>query len=109
MPALIRHFAKQFALANSPAIEFSEGFLSVMQSYDWPGNVRELSNMVHRLTVLYPGQTLQMNHVAPSMLPAGMAELICEESSDEQASLFDVFSDEPLGSRPFRRKAMLSP
>ena len=97
VPALIRHFAKHFALANSPAIEFSEGFLSVMQRYDWPGNVRELSNMVHRLTVLYPGQNLQMNHVAPSMLPAGMAELICEESSDEQASLFDVLSDEPFG------------
>ena len=97
VPALIRHFAKHFALANSPAIEFSEGFLSVMQRYDWPGNVRELSNMVHRLTVLYPGQNLQVNHVAPSMLPAGMAELICEESSDEQASLFDVLSDEPFG------------
>ena len=53
--------------------------------------------MVHRLTVLYPGQALQVTHVAPSMLPAGMAELICEEPSDEQASLFDVFSDEPLG------------
>ena len=29
-----------------------------MQRYDWPGNVRELSNMVHRLTVLYPGQNV---------------------------------------------------
>ena len=37
VPALIRHFAKHFALANSPAIEFSEGS-SVMQRYDWPGN-----------------------------------------------------------------------
>ena len=97
VPALIRHFAKHFAPAGVPAIEFSESFLSVMQRYDWPGNVRELSNMVHRLTVLYPGQALQVTHVAPSMLPAGMAELVCEDPSDEQASLFDVFSDEPLG------------
>ncbi len=103
VPALIRHFAKHFAPAGVPGIEFSESFLSVMQRYDWPGNVRELSNMVHRLTVLYPGQALQATHVAPSMLPAGMAELICEEPSDEQASLFDVFSDEPLG------KSSLSP
>ena len=99
VPALIRHFAKQFAPADAAAIEFSDGFLSVMQRYGWPGNVRELSNMVHRLTVLYPGQTLQMNHVAPSMLPAGMAELICEKPSDEQASLFDVFSDQPAAQK----------
>ena len=97
VPALIRHFAKHFAPAGVPAIEFSESFLSVMQRYDWPGNVRELSNMVHRLTVLYPGQALKETYVAPSMLPAGMAELICEQPSDEQVSLFDVFSDEPLG------------
>jgi len=61
-----------------------------MQRYDWPGNVRELSNMVHRLSVLYPGQTLHMNHVAPSMLPVGMAELVTETTDGDQGSLFDL-------------------
>lgn len=99
LPALIRHFSKQFTDPDTPGIEFTDGFLQVMQRYDWPGNVRELSNMVHRLSVLYPGQTLHVNHVAASMLPAGMCELIQEDSADEQGSLFDVMmgDDQPVG------------
>lgn len=98
VPALIRHFAKQFCPQDTPAIAFTDAFLKVMQRYDWPGNVRELSNMIHRLSVLYPGQTLHVNHVAPSMLPAGMAELIGDASADEQGSLFDLMmqDDESL-------------
>ena len=94
LPALIRHFAKLFAGQNTTAITFTDGFLEVMQRYDWPGNVRELSNMVHRLSVLYPGQTLRMNHVAPSMLPVGMAELVIEKTDSDQGSLFDLMMQE---------------
>ena len=90
LPALIRHFAKHFASEDNPAIAFTDGFLEVMRRYDWPGNVRELSNMIHRLSVLYPGQTLHMNHVAPSMLPVGMAELVTETTDSDQGSLFDM-------------------
>ena len=90
LPALIRHFAKLFADQGTPAIAFTDGFLEVMQQYDWPGNVRELSNMIHRLSVLYPGQTLHINHVAPSMLPVGMAELASETTDSDQGSLFDL-------------------
>lgn len=97
LPALIRHFAKQFAQNDAPGIAFTDGFMQVMQRYDWPGNVRELSNMVHRLSVLYPGQTLHVNHVVASMLPAGMSELVAAGADDDQASLFDVFMS-PDGS-----------
>lgn len=96
LPALIRHFSKQFTPQDTPGIEFTDGFLQVMQRYDWPGNVRELSNMIHRLSVLYPGQTLHINHVASSMLPAGMIELVQDDAADEQGSLFDIMmSDDP--------------
>jgi sigma-54 specific flagellar transcriptional regulator A len=56
--------------------------------------------MIHRLSVLYPGQTLHMNHVAPSMLPAGMAELITETPDSDQGSLFDLMmqDDSEAGS-----------
>ncbi len=94
LPALIRHFAKLFADQDTSAIEFTDGFLDIMQRYEWPGNVRELSNMIHRLSVLYPGQTLHMNHVAPSMLPAGMAELVTETTDSDQGSLFDLMTQD---------------
>ena len=94
LPALIRHFAKLFADQDTSAIEFTDGFLDIMQRYEWPGNVRELSNMIHRLSVLYPGQTLHMNHVAPSMLPAGMAELVTEMTYSDQGSLVDLMTQD---------------
>ena len=53
-------------------------FLRVMKAYDWPGNVRELSNMMHRLSVLHPGQRLSIRDVSPTMLPVGMTELASE-------------------------------
>ena len=68
VPALIRHFAKHFALANSPAIEFSEGFLSVMQRYDWPGNVRQIHNVIETLLILAPNDRKQL--VGLDLLPA---------------------------------------
>lgn len=107
IPALIRHFGRQFAPADAPAIAFADAFLAIMQRYDWPGNVRELSNMIHRLTVLYPGQTLSVNHVAPSMLPAGMVELLDDNPAEEQGSLFDVLASPESGSDDAFAAAML--
>ena len=57
--------------------------MMVIKRYDWPGNVRELSNMVHRLSVLYPGQTLTPQSLDRSMLPQGMIEIL--ETEHDQA------------------------
>jgi DNA-binding NtrC family response regulator len=32
-------------------------------THEWPGNVRELKNLMERLTILYPGQDIQMTHL----------------------------------------------
>ena len=79
---LIRFFSKQFAKENAP-ISFDEALMTVIKRYDWPGNVRELSNMVHRLSVLYPGQTLTPQSLDTSMLPQGMIEIL--ETEHDQA------------------------
>ena len=79
---LIRFFSKQFAKKNAP-ISFDEALMTVVKRYDWPGNVRELSNMVHRLSVLYPGQTLTPQSLDTSMLPQGMIEIL--ETEHDQA------------------------
>ena len=55
-------------------------------SYPWPGNIRELENLIERLTILAPNETVMLRDLPPSM-----------RSSDQTATLKeDVLS----GSRP---------
>ena len=96
VPALVEHFAKIFAADKNTTLALDGKFLRVMKAYDWPGNVRELSNMMHRLSVLHPGQRLSVQDVSPTMLPVGMSELACVVGDSEQSSLLDMmFDDEP--------------
>ena len=101
VPALVEHFAKSFATQKNSVVTLDSKFLMVMQAYDWPGNVRELSNMMHRLSVLHPGQRLSIRDVSPTMLPVGMTELASDIVGDsavsEQPSLQDImFHDDTV-------------
>ncbi len=35
-----------------------------MRSYRWPGNVRELRNLIERLIIMVPGDTITLNDLA---------------------------------------------
>lgn len=48
-------------------IHLSPDAFECLQHYPWPGNVRELKNLVERLTILHPGQTIEPRHL-PSEL-----------------------------------------
>ena len=96
VPALVEHFAKIFAADKNTTLALDGKFLRVMKAYDWPGNVRELSNMMHRLSVLHPGQRLSVQDVSPTMLPVGMSELACGVGDSEQSSLLDMMFDDEL-------------
>ncbi len=61
IPVLIEHFLKKHAKAKkrqSPKI--SKQLMDVLLRYGWPGNVRELENLIERLTILNPGQSITM-------------------------------------------------
>ena len=38
-------------------------------TYDWPGNVRELRNMVERLVIMVPGDTIGAEDLPPPLRP----------------------------------------
>lgn len=64
VPALIEHFLAQFCARNNfrPKTVDPEIF-PVLQSYPWPGNVRELRNMIERMAILTPDETISMDSV----------------------------------------------
>ena len=64
IPALAEHFALQVAQQNGwkPKALMPDA-MRELQRYPWPGNVRELRNVVERLMLLAPGDTLDASTV----------------------------------------------
>ncbi len=87
IPLLLDHFLRLKAQEHSIVPKgLSPEVVDFFTSYYWPGNIRELENLIERLTILTPHETITLRD-----LPAGM------RSTDHTATLKeDVLS----GSRP---------
>ena len=58
---LAEHFARQLAEQNSwKPKTFSRQAIEELERYAWPGNVRELRNVVERVMLLAPGDTVEV-------------------------------------------------
>ena len=56
---LADHFLAEFAHEYGHRVKtLDDGALTVLGSHDWPGNVRELRNVLERLAIMVPGQTI---------------------------------------------------
>jgi DNA-binding NtrC family response regulator len=84
---LLDHFLRLKAQEHSIAPKsLSPEVVDFFTAYPWPGNIRELENLIERLTILTPHETIMLRD-----LPIGM------RSTDQTATLKeDVLS----GSRP---------
>jgi DNA-binding NtrC family response regulator len=72
IPSLAAHFLRIACAANDRrGKSFSEGALAALQKYDFPGNVRELRNVVERLVILVPGDTVHESDVRAHVGGAG--------------------------------------
>jgi sigma-54 specific flagellar transcriptional regulator A len=58
LPALLADLVRRGEAQGRPSIAFTETALDCLAAYSWPGNVRELQNLVERLAILYPNQTI---------------------------------------------------
>jgi formate hydrogenlyase transcriptional activator len=61
IPALVRHFAQQFARRMGKRIEsIPTPVMDALVRYPWPGNVRELQNVIERAVILSRGPALEV-------------------------------------------------
>ena len=59
IPELVRHFVTLFARENNfKAKRFTEAALDLMKRRQWKGNIRELRNLVERLIIMTPSDTI---------------------------------------------------
>jgi two-component system nitrogen regulation response regulator GlnG len=68
IPLLTKHFlGKSASDLNVDAKRLSDATLKFLQGLDFPGNVRQLENLCHWLTVMAPGQTIEIADLPPEL------------------------------------------
>jgi two-component system nitrogen regulation response regulator GlnG len=82
---LTRHFLLKSArdLAVEPK-QLSDAALKVLSGFAFPGNVRQLENICHWLTVMGPGQRIEVADLPPELRTGGAT---AEEESNWQQAL----------------------
>lgn len=75
VPILVRHFLQRSAQELSVETKrISEAALKYLQALPFPGNVRQLENLCHWLTVMAPGQIVEVADLPPEMRDQPMRE-----------------------------------
>ena len=75
IPLLARHFLHKSALElGGDPKRLTDAAITYLQSFDFPGNVRQLENMCHWLTVMAPGQSIDVSDLPPEMHDAAQRQ-----------------------------------
>ncbi|MBT0584926.1 sigma-54 dependent transcriptional regulator [Alteromonas oceanisediminis] len=73
IPLLLQELVTRIQDENEAYVRFTEQAIHSLMEHPWAGNVRELSNLVERLTILYPHQLIDV-HELPQKYQHGDAE-----------------------------------
>ena len=65
IPLLLEHMFGRIRQRGLETPHLEESALIALQHYSWPGNVRELSNLVERLSILYPDEPVGYEQLPP--------------------------------------------
>jgi two-component system nitrogen regulation response regulator GlnG len=86
IPLLARHFLDRARESGLPAKALDAGAVDTLRRHAWPGNVRELENLMRRLAVLLPDDTITAEAVAAE-LSERPAPLAAESGADGPPAL----------------------
>ncbi|MDG6094082.1 nitrogen regulation protein NR(I) [Acetobacter sp. AN02] len=74
IPLLARHFLEMCVSPDGVQRVLAEDAVPRLQAWRWPGNVRELENLIRRIVVLHPQQT-----ITGSLIDQELAETVQED------------------------------
>lgn len=90
IPLLIQHFLNQSASSlGVEAKQPSEAAVKYLTGVDWSGNVRQLENVCHWLTVMAPGQNIDVSDLPPEITQQSASESV-EAASWQEGLAMDV-------------------
>lgn len=99
VPLLLQELVSRVYNEGRGKVRFTQRAIESLKEHTWSGNVRELSNLVERLTILYPGGLVDVNDLPLKYRHIDVPDYCIELSEEQQerdalASLFG--SDEPI-------------
>jgi two-component system nitrogen regulation response regulator NtrX len=90
VPMLADHFMAAFAREYGRRVKaFEPAAVTAMQQYSWPGNVRELRNVIERLMIMVPGETISASDLS-FLDPRGLPRLDLHGPPDERLTLHEA-------------------
>lgn len=98
IPLLLQELVSRVFNEGRGRVRFTQRAIESLKEHGWSGNVRELSNLIERLTILYPGGLVDVNDLPVKYRHIDVPEY-CVEVSEEQLerdALASIFSDEPI-------------
>lgn len=99
IPLLIRHFLQQSARNLGLEVKrAADSLLTYLSYFPFPGNVRQLENLCHWLTVMTPGQTIDISDLPPDLRPKQTSGILPHLDQGQQA--IRVSSDLVLAEEP---------
>ncbi|WP_041419752.1 sigma-54 dependent transcriptional regulator [Shewanella violacea] len=96
IPLLLQELVSRVYNEGRGKVRFTQRAIESLKEHKWSGNVRELSNLVERLTILYPGGLVDVNDLPHKYRHIDVPEYCVEISEEEQErdALAAIFSDE---------------
>jgi len=87
---LADHFIEKYARANGSKVRrISSAAIDHLVSYHWPGNVRELENCIERAVLLAKGDSIQAQHLPPTLQKKNPKELKSTETLEDALSALE--------------------
>ena len=87
---LADHFMAAFAREYGRRIKaFEPAAVTAIQQYSWPGNVRELRNVIERLMIMVPGDTISASDLS-FLDPRGTPRSDPHGPSEERLTLHEA-------------------
>jgi two-component system nitrogen regulation response regulator NtrX len=88
IPRLVRYFLQEFSreYGQKPKL-VDDDALALFVKYPWPGNVRELRNIIERLIIMSPGQTISVSDVPPPLSRTAVSRKAAEGKNTTESYL----------------------
>lgn len=96
IPLLLQELISRVYNEGRGKVRFTQRAIESLKEHAWSGNVRELSNLVERLTILYPGGLVDVNDLPIKYRHIEATEYTVEVSEEEleREALASIFNDE---------------